>query len=86
MTQGGKFYSSEMIACSKKEWLKRLIQKAIAPFWYFFTLGCTAGNFDPIILLTRAGFDVSAMEEYDFPDGPPTHSKNLYGSAAKKQS
>lgn len=84
--QGGKLYSSEIVCHSKKEWQKRLVQRAIAPFWSFFTLGCTAGNFDPIILLTREGFDVSAMEEYNFPDGPPTHSRNLYGPALKKPS
>jgi hypothetical protein len=73
-----------MIRCSKKETIKRLAQQAIAPLWSFFTLGCTAGNFDPLILLSKTGFDVSNMEEYDAPDGPCTHNKNLYGYAVKK--
>lgn len=64
--------------------MKRLGQQVIAPFWSFFTLGCQAGNFDPLVLLSKSGFDVGAMEEFDSPDSPYTHSKNLYGYAVKK--
>ena len=64
--------------------MKRLVQRMTAPFWSFFTLGCQGGNFDPLVLLSRSGFDVAAMEEYDNPDGPYTLSKNLYGQAVKK--
>ena len=84
--KGGRYFSSEIVACSDKERGKRLIQRLMAPFWYFFTLGCSGGNFDPLVLLSRTGFDVAHMEELDSEEGPPTHSRNLYGGAIKKPS
>ena len=46
------------------------MQKLFAPFWYFETIGCKAGNIDAANALINAGFDVSV--EADMPAGCPS--------------
>jgi hypothetical protein len=72
-----------MVGNPKKETARRFAQMMIAPFWYFFTLGCSAGNFYPLHLLSKAGLDTSAIKEFENAAQTFSHRQMMYGFAVK---
>lgn len=81
---GGKFYTCEFVSYSEDlKSPKKWIQKMYAPFWYFFSLGCKAGNQNVINLLKEHSFDTNSLIETIHPTLPVTHAVTLYGSAVK---
>ena len=62
-----------------------MVQKLFAPFWYFATIGCKAGNIDAAKALINAGFDVSRMETEERPKGQWFLSVHYFGTAMKPE-
>lgn len=80
----GIFYTCEFVSYAEDcKSVKKWIQKAYAPFWSFFSLGCKAGNQNVKQLLSDHSFDTSNLIEELHPTLPVTHAVTLYGSAVK---
>ena len=85
MKQGGKFFLLDIVSNPKKMLFRYTMQKLFAPFWYFETIGCKAGNIDAANALINAGFDVSQMETQERPKGQWVISVHYFGTAIKPE-
>ena len=83
--QGGKLFFLDIVSYPREKWFNYAAQKFIAPFWYFLTIGCKAGNIDAHGALTDAGFDLTRMQSEKHPQGQWAFNLYYFGVAIKPE-
>lgn len=84
--QGGRLFFMDIVSCPKDDKFRYAMQKLFAPFWYFASNGCKAGNIDAESVLKGTGFDVSGMQYEERPAGQWVVALHYFGVAVKPAS